>query len=101
RWAEMRADNTIFYDVDTQRDFLLSDGTLSVPDGERILPILTDLTKFAREHSIRIVAQVDRHFPEDPELARNGGPYPEHCMNGTAGQLKVSATAPANPMYIE
>src|SRR5258708_27244255 len=100
-WAEMRPKTTLFYDVDTQHDFLHPSGALYVVDGERILPVLADLTQFARDSAIRIVAQVDRHFPEDPELERNGGPYPDHCMDGTHGHPKVSETLPAAPLHVE
>jgi len=92
---------TLFYDIDTQRDFLVPGGKLYVPGAERILPRLEDLTRFARQNRIAIAGSVDRHFPTDAELQPNGGAYPEHCMNGTDGQRKVAATAPQQPCWIE
>jgi len=97
----MNPKTTLFYDIDTQRDFMLSGGKLYVPGAEGILARLQDLTTFARQKGIAIAGSVDRHFPTDTELQSNGGAYPEHCMNGTAGQRKVEATTPQRPIWIE
>ena len=64
----MRPESTIFYDVDTQRDFLLPGGALYVSGADRIIPALAALTTMARENHIRIVCSVDRHFPDDPVM---------------------------------
>ena len=96
----MQPETTIFYDVDTQRDFLLPGGALYVEGANRIIPALAELTNIARHNHIRIVCSVDRHFPGDPELKRNGGKYADHCMDGTEGQKKIPETEPLNPLYI-
>jgi nicotinamidase/pyrazinamidase len=97
----MKIDATVFYDVDSQRDFLLPDGKCHLPDSERIVPVLGKLTELARETGVRIVCSIDHHEPDDPLLKSNGGPYNDHCIVGTPGEKKIDETAPQNPLYLE
>src|SRR5260370_30138639 len=95
--SKMRPERTLFYDVDTQRDFLLPRGARYVPGSERILPVLRRLPGLPRRQYTRRIGSTDRHFPSGRELARNGGPWPDHCMDGTSGQRKVDETAATDP----
>ncbi|MBU0713688.1 isochorismatase family protein, partial [bacterium] len=44
---------------------------------------------------------VDAHGEQDPELIQNHGPFPNHCMQGSAGQQKIDETAAMDPVWIE
>src|SRR2546425_390431 len=45
----------IFWDVDTQYDFMHADGKLYVPEAERVIANLKRLTDYAHSHGIDIV----------------------------------------------
>jgi nicotinamidase/pyrazinamidase len=96
--------DTIFWDVDTQYDFMRADGKLYVPEAEAIIPNLTLLTGYAHQHGIRIVASADDHVPGHRELSDRPDwreTFPEHCMRGTKGQAKIPETALRDPLVIE
>lgn len=96
----------IFYDVDTQKDFMNPKGALPVPDAELIKPNLGMLTYHAITHDIKILGDIDRHFGTkewkdyEPELKRWGGKFPDHCMDGTEGQKKIPETS-VETIFIE
>jgi nicotinamidase/pyrazinamidase len=99
----MRTD-TIFWDVDTQYDFMKADGRLYVPGSEEIIPTLKRLTDYAHAQGIRIVASADDHVPGHRELSATPDwkeTFPEHCMRGTPGQAKIPETALRHPLVIE
>ncbi len=90
----------VFYDVDTQTDFMSALGRLSVPGAEKLIPNLEKLTDYARQSRYIIAGSVDWHFDGDRELQKNGGPFPDHCMDGHYGQKKIPATNPVCPVYV-
>jgi nicotinamidase/pyrazinamidase len=94
----------VFWDVDTQVDFMSPAGALSIAGAGEIEDNLRRLTAYAREHAIRIVASVDFHTPGDAELSAEPDfleTFPPHCLRGTPGQAKVDATAPLDPLWID
>jgi len=94
----------IFWDVDTQVDFMSPAGKLYVPDAAAIVPALARLTRYAHDHGIRIVASADDHLPGHPELSDTPdfvSTFPDHCMRGTAGQRKIPETTLSHPLVIE
>ena len=95
---------TIFWDVDTQYDFMRSEGTLYVPDSESIIPALAALTEHAHSHGLVIVASADDHEPGHRELSDVPDwleTFPPHCMRGTPGQGKIPETTLRRPFVIE
>ena len=78
----------VFFDVDTQLDFLYPAGALYVPGAESIVPQVAALNRYAAEHGIPVVSTVDAHTENDPEFRE----WPPHCVAGTAGQQKPAAT---------
>jgi len=94
----------IFWDVDTQYDFMKADGKLYVPDAEQLIPNLKRLTDYAHGHGIRIIASADDHVPGHRELSDTPNwteTFPLHCMRGTPGQKKIAETALRDPLVIE
>lgn len=94
----------LFWDVDTQHDFMRADGLLYVPGSEEIIPALKRLTDYAHGHGIRILASADDHVPGHRELSDTPDfrtTFPPHCMRGTPGQRKIPETALRNPLVVE
>ena len=94
----------LFWDVDTQHDFMRATGKLYVGDSEAIIPVLGALTNYAHRCGIRIVASADDHEPGHRELSDTpdfAESFPEHCMRGTPGQRKIPETTLHDPLVIE
>jgi nicotinamidase/pyrazinamidase len=79
---------TVFFDIDSQLDFLYPAGALYVPHAERIVPAIALLNRFAAAHGIPVVSTTDAHAENDPEFST----WPPHCVAGTWGQRKAEAT---------
>jgi len=79
---------TVFFDVDTQLDFLYPAGALYVPGAESVVSQVAALNQYAAQHGIPVVSTMDAHTENDPEFRA----WPPHCVAGTAGQQKPAAT---------
>jgi nicotinamidase/pyrazinamidase len=88
---------TVFFDIDTQIDFLFPAGALYVPGAENIVSAVARLNQFAVSHGIPLVSTVDAHTENDPEFAI----WPPHCIAGTLGQQKPQATRVAGQRIFE
>ena len=80
--------STVFFDVDTQLDFVSPAGALYVPGAERILPVVSRLNQYAASHEIVVVSTMDAHLENDQEFQV----WPAHCVAGTLGQRKPQGT---------
>jgi nicotinamidase/pyrazinamidase len=79
---------TVFFDIDSQLDFVYPAGALYVPGAERIVPVIAHLNRFAAQRGIPVVSTTDAHFEDDVEFKV----WPHHCVAGTIGQHKAEAT---------
>ena len=84
---------TVFFDIDTQIDFLYPAGALYVPGAERIVPIIAKLNRAAA----LLVSTMDAHTEDDPEFQI----YPHHCVAGTLGQHKPGETLLENSAMLD
>lgn len=70
--------------VDVQNDFCLG-GSLAVPDGDAVVPILNEYMERADDAGIPIFASRDWHPEHTRHFVAEGGPWPPHCVQGTSG----------------
>lgn len=87
----------IFWNVDTQFDFVEPKGKLYVEGAELLKPIWRKLTLLAKEKNFKVVNTADFHYPDSKELAVNPdwvNTFPEHCMADTKGAEYVWETLP-------
>ena len=92
--------NKVLVDVDVQRDFCEPSGALYVPSSPN--DVFRALVARAVERGIPILGSVDSHAwdawefgsseAHGPDGERPG--FPDHCVKGTPGWLKVEGTLP-------
>lgn len=79
---------TLFFDVDTQLDFLYPSGALYVPGAEAIVDRVAALNHWASRNGIPVISTMDAHTPNDAEFRD----WPPHCIAGAPGQQKPPST---------
>jgi nicotinamidase/pyrazinamidase len=70
--------------VDVQYDFL-PEGSLPVPLGEQVIPVLNKYLEVASAAKIPIFASRDWHPPHTVHFGMDGGTWPVHCVQGSDG----------------
>ncbi len=83
--------------VDPQNDFCPG-GSLAVPDGDAIVPLVNAWLEAAERAGAPIFVSRDWHPPRTTHFREFGGVWPEHCVAGTHGAevhpaLRVPGTA--------
>jgi nicotinamidase/pyrazinamidase len=83
-----KMDKLIFWDVDTQLDFMKPEGALYVPGAKSIIEKVSEVRKFALQNGYSIIADIDWHSPDNEEISESpdfNKTFPPHCMAGTPG----------------
>lgn len=70
--------------VDPQNDFMPG-GSLPVPQGDEIIPILNAWIKAAQEAHVPIIISRDWHPSNHISFKEQGGHWPAHCVQNTRG----------------
>lgn len=84
--------DTVFWDVDTQFDFMLPEGKLYVPGAETIIDKVSEVRKFALDNGYSIVADIDWHSADNEEISDTPDferSFPPHCMADEPGSERV------------
>lgn len=93
----------IFWNVDTQYDFMRKDGKLYVKDAETIEPNLAQLTLLAEKYNLKVINTADWHTAASKEISKTPDfitTFPEHCIEYTQGADFVPATWPNGGAYL-
>lgn len=70
--------------VDVQQDFLLG-GSLAVPESGRVIAPLRRCVDLFESRGLPVFATRDWHPGDHCSFRTQGGPWPEHCVAGSAG----------------
>ena len=100
----MNTSDWLFWNVDTQFDFISPQGKLYVPGAELLKPNWGRLTQLAKSSSITVVNTADWHHLNSGELSSNPdfiSTFPLHCMANTSGAELIDETIPENPFIID
>jgi nicotinamidase/pyrazinamidase len=86
--------------VDVQRDFCPG-GSLPVPDGNAIVPVINRWIRAAQQRGAKVVASRDWHPEGHISFQSQGGPWPRHCVQGTEGaEFHAELELPGNTQVI-
>jgi len=86
--------------VDVQNDFCPG-GSLAVPEGDKIVPILNIWIEKAIEAGAPVYASRDWHPPNHISFREREGPWPPHCIQGTHGaEFHPGLKLPANAQIV-
>lgn len=102
--AEMQKKKVIFFDVDTQFDFLSPRGKLYIPDADKIIDNISSTRRFALENGYSIVASMDWHSFDNEEISLEPDyktTFPSHCMASDPGAERTGYLGEIPLEYVE
>jgi len=86
--------------VDIQYDFLPG-GSLEVPEGDRVIPVLNEYIHAFQKVNLPVFASRDWHPQDHCSFKEQGGPWPSHCVAGAPGaEFDTRLKLPDNAVII-
>jgi nicotinamidase/pyrazinamidase len=86
--------------VDVQNDFCPG-GALAVPEGDRVVPLLSRAAARFSALGLPVYASRDWHPADSTHFKKNGGLWPVHCVQGTPGaRLHPDLALPSSTMIV-
>lgn len=86
--------------IDVQNDFLPG-GSLAVPSGEEVIPVLNRYIEAFSKASLPVYASRDWHPPDHSSFRAQGGIWPPHCVASSGGaEFSPKLDLPANAVII-
>ncbi|MGH9054116.1 MAG: isochorismatase family protein [Acidimicrobiia bacterium] len=71
--------------VDVQNDFADPEGSLYVPGGEEVVPVINQEVRKAKQAGSPVIYTQDWHPESTPHFEKDGGVWPVHCVMDTWG----------------
>jgi len=91
------APGRVFFDIDTQIDFLFPAGALYALGAEKLIPAIHRLNTYAASYGVPLISSTCAHTEDAAEFRI----WPPHCIKGTVGQLKPTATVVPGQIILE
>ena len=86
--------------IDVQNDFLPG-GSLAVPHGDEVVPVLNRYLKIFTEQGLPVYATRDWHPQHHCSFREQGGPWPPHCDADSSGaRFAASLQLPSDAVII-
>ena len=86
--------------TDIQIDFLPG-GALPVPEANKIIPVINSYIRHFKTAQAQIIASRDWHSANHISFKTQGGPWPPHCVQDTAGaRFSSELKLPPNSLII-
>ena len=82
----------LFWDVDTQYDFMRPEGRLYVPGAEGMIDNVSKARRFAMDKGYSMLTSMDWHQDGNPEISNVPDfqdTFPPHCMAGKPGSERI------------